>query len=516
MGPLRDKAATIIEFSGVEIASFIRGDRRDATWPGPLAIAAIVALFTAAWVVYGVISHAGMVLHEDVTEAYVWGQEFRLGYNQHPPFWAWLAGLWFLIFPNREWAFLLLAVLNAAVGLLGAWHLNGRFTFGPARQAAWLLLLCTPFYTFDCFKYNANAIFLSVWPWALFFLMRALDSGRVRDGVLLGIMIGAAMLSKYYAVILVLTCLAGSAVHANARTYWRSASPWTSIALAVVLMLPHLVWLVINDAPPVHYALGTIGLSWPKRVLQGMMILLASAGVQLAIPVLIWLSRRRRPVAAPRHDIRLLAVLVILPSVLTVGFGLVFGLRLNAAMLVGTFPLAPLLVMSLMPGADPRRLVRWAARAVVAGTLVSLLSAPVTIRLLQRPTDPSWQLPLREAAETASALWHNATGRRLVTVGGTKYFSNAAAFYSEDRPSGFLELDSTLAPWVTAETLRAGGLLALCLREDGPWDDLWCRANAARLATPRTTVTQVTLTHRAFGHARGTATLDIYITPPEP
>ncbi len=494
----------------------LRDDSRDATWPGPLAIAAIFALFTAAWLVYGVFSHTGMVLHDDVTEAYVWGQEFQLGYNQHPPFWAWVAGLWFLVFPNREWAFLLLAVLNSAVGLLGAWYLIGRFASGHARQAAWLLLLCTPFYTFSCFKYNANSVFLSIWPWTLFFFMRALESRRVRDGVWFGIMIGAAIMSKYFAGILVLTCLAGSMLHPNARPYWRSASPWTSIAVAVVLVLPHLIWLVINHAPPVQYALATIAPSLSERIGRSMMVLLAVIGLQIAIPILIWLTRRRGAVAATARDIRLLTALAVLPTTLTIGFGLLFGFRLSAEMLIGTFPLTPVLATSLMPGTDPRRLVRWTSRAVAAGMLVILMSLPVTIRLLQRPTDPSWDLPLREAAETGSALWHQATGRRLVTVGGTKYFSNAAAFYSDDRPAGFLELDPALAPWVTAERLRTGGLLAMCLREDGPWDDKWCRGNAARLATPRTTVTRVTLTHRVRGEARGTATLDIYITPPGP
>lgn len=500
----------------VEVGWLVRRASREATAFGPLAIAAILLLFTAAWLGYGVVSHTGMALHDDVTEAYVWGQEFQLGYNQHPPFWAWIAGLWFLVLPNREWAFLLLAVLNSAVGLLGAWHLLGRFASGRTRQAAWLLLLCTPLYTFDCFKYNANAIFLSVWPWTLFFLVRALESRRIRDGVWLGLMIGVALLSKYYAVILVLTCLAASMAHAGARSYWRSGSPWTSIAVAAMLVLPHGIWLVLNHAPPVQYALATTGLSLSRRVVQGVMVLLAASGLQLAIPLLIWLTRRRRSAAAPPRDLRLVAVLVIMPPILTVGFGLVLGVRLSAEMLVGTFPLAPLLAMWLFPRTDPRRLAWWTKRAVAAGTLVSLASAPLTVRLLHRPTDPSWNFPLREAAETASALWHAATGRRIATVGGTKYFSNAAAFYSDDRPAGFLWLEAAMAPWVTPEALRAGGLLAICLREDGPWDDVWCRRNAARLATPRTTVTRVTLTHRVFGRARGTATLDIYITPPEP
>lgn len=508
LGGGTDMAAPLVAISGQDAAT-----GADIS-PGPLAIAAIAVLFTAAWLTYGVTSHTGMVLNDDVTEAYVWGREFQLGYHQHPPFWAWIAGLWFQVFPTEDWAFVLLAVLNSVVGLLGAWHLIGRFASGATRQAAWLLLLCTPFYTFNCFKYNANSIFLSIWPWTLFLLIRALESRRTRDSFLFGALIGAAMLSKYYAVILVLTCFAASLLHANARLYWRSASPWTSMAVGVVLVLPHLWWLVVNHAPPLRYALSTTGMSLPGRVVLDGKVLFATAAVQLVIPLLIWLTRRPGLAVMTRPDTRLLAALVVLPSVLTICFGLFFGVQLSAAMLIGTFPLAPLLVMSLISGADPRRLVQWTSRAVGVGTVVSLLSAPVTVRLLYRPTDASWQMPLREAAEAAEDLWHHATGRKLVTVGGSKYFSNAAAFYAEDHPSGFLELDPDLAPWVTPQSLRDGGLLALCLHENGRLDDPRCRDRAAQLSTPNTIVTQITLTHRVLDRVRGVATLDVYIIPP--
>jgi hypothetical protein len=48
---------------------------------------------------YGAISAAPAAIHNDMAEAYDWGREFQLGYFQHPPFWAWIAGLWFEVFP---------------------------------------------------------------------------------------------------------------------------------------------------------------------------------------------------------------------------------------------------------------------------------------------------------------------------------------------------------------------------------------------------------------------------------
>ncbi len=98
--------------------------------PSLLFSVALFAVFVTVWTLYAVISAAPAAIHNDMAEAYVWGREFQLGYFQHPPFWAWVAGLWFEVFPRADWAFALLAMLNAGLGLYGSWMLIGDFAGG--------------------------------------------------------------------------------------------------------------------------------------------------------------------------------------------------------------------------------------------------------------------------------------------------------------------------------------------------------------------------------------------------
>jgi hypothetical protein len=125
------------------------------------------ASFVALWTLYFTIANAPTPINHDLSEAYAWGRQFELGYYQHPPFWAWICGVWFRIFPRTLWAFSLLSSLNAGLGLWGAGKLIGDFAQGAKRSAAWMLLLLTPCYTFLSYKYNANLIFLPIWPWAM-------------------------------------------------------------------------------------------------------------------------------------------------------------------------------------------------------------------------------------------------------------------------------------------------------------------------------------------------------------
>src|ERR1700733_10259126 len=81
--------------------------------PRWLWLVLVIAAFMAAWTAVASITDAGAALHHDTVEAYVWGQSFQLGYFKHPPFWAWVAGLWFSVFPRANWAAYLLCVTKA-------------------------------------------------------------------------------------------------------------------------------------------------------------------------------------------------------------------------------------------------------------------------------------------------------------------------------------------------------------------------------------------------------------------
>src|SRR5690348_604362 len=196
--------------------------------PGLLTVLTFLGAFVAIWALFFTITEAPVAIKHDMSEAYAWGQEFQLGYNQHPPFWAWLCALWFEVFPNTQWAFGLLSALNAGIGLLGAWHLIGDFTRGPKRAAAWALLILTPLYTAYAYKYNANIIFISIWPWTAHYFLRSVQTRRVGDAAAFGICVAFALLSKYYALILVATCFLALLQHPARWRYLRSGSPYLS------------------------------------------------------------------------------------------------------------------------------------------------------------------------------------------------------------------------------------------------------------------------------------------------
>ncbi len=503
----------------------VAGAEGAATLPGRepslLVSVALFAVFVTVWTLYAVISGAPAAIHNDMAEAYVWGREFQLGYFQHPPFWAWVAGLWFEVFPRTDWAFALLATLNAGLGLYGSWMLIGDFADGYRRMAATVLLLLTPFYTFLAFKYNANSIFLSLWPWTMHFFVRSIDSRRLSDPILFGLFMGVALLSKYFALILGATCFVAAIVHPARRAYFTSAAPYVSAAIAGLLFAPHVWWLLRSEAAtPVQYFMSKTGLGTKTALAACAELLAGVVGFHAIVITLIavikgapprpWAVALKARWSEPRF--RVLTVLAVLPVVLTLLAGLLFSLRPSTNMVIGIFSLMPLLLMELADNKGDERLYRVSRVLVVVVTLVVLaLSPAIAMTKIWLGDDNNYFEPRKELTREATRIWLNATASPLEYVAGSQRYENAIAFYSPDRPHVFIHFDVHQAPWVTAEDLDRAGLLIVCAR-----DDKRCRKSAAKIAPPEASRSELTLAHSFWGYTAKPKRFTVTVVPPRP
>ena len=476
-------------------------------------ILALLAGFVLVWTLYFAITEAPVAIKHDMAEAYAWGRQFQLGYNQHPPFWAWICGIWFRVFPRTLWAFALLSSLNAGIGLWGAWAAIGDFATGRTRMAAWVLLLLTPLYTFYAYKYNANIIFLSLWPWTLHWFMRSVQTRRTGAALAFGLWVGLAMLSKYYALILIGTCFLAALQHPRRRAYFTSRAPWISAATAAVLLAPHVWWLVANRAPPLRYLDTTTGWAWPWVRDHAANAFFSVVGMNLAPMLLVGAVAWRFPRSREQGDgttTRILATLTLTPLLVTIVSGLILRNTITSEMMIGTFPLLPLLAIRLAGGVDTARLWRTGSRLALVVMFGALAVAPgfAFWRSWYSPARMK-QSPFQEVAVVATRMWHQRTGLPLDYVGGTYWYDNETAFYSPDRPHSFAQFKYSENLWVTPGKLARHGLLSICVAGDKA-----CLDATARFVTPQTTRADITLAHRFWGHTARPVSFVLTFIPP--
>jgi len=481
----------------------------------------LLALIGAVALVYAAVSALSTgtgAIHEDMAEAYVWGSHFELGYYKHPPLWAWMAGGWFEVFPRTAWSFALLCAANVVAGLWGAWMLIGRFAHGDRRLAALVLLLVTPFYGFQAYVFNANAIFISLWPWTAYAFVRAMDERRVAPSLIFGAMAAACMLSKYYALVLLLALAPAAIAHPKAKAYFTSLSPWISVAAGALLVAPHAWWLAQSGFLPFHYFGDESGHDAGFSVATAAKLFAGDIALLGGAIAMVLIAARRRLAATPARlktrladpRFRVMAILAILPFLLTLVFGLVFRLKLSTNWTIAVFPLAPLLLIDVFDPPDDRRLALWAASLGVLLAAAALVAAPFAPAL---STASKAVQPRREAVAAAVAFWRAQTPAPLLVVGGDETYGDAAGFYAPGRPAVFIRFDPAISPWVDVANLPRIGLLALC-----PANDARCLAGAWRYRTPQTRWTRLVLPSHEKARAATAAGYAFIVaaTPPGP
>jgi 4-amino-4-deoxy-L-arabinose transferase-like glycosyltransferase len=274
-----------------------RSDAAPARWRQPFlawldgiekgwGVPALIVGFAATWMLFLTIAYLSADLHPDVLETWSVGRIFAWGNAKHPPLMGWVAHAWTLVFPLTDWSFQLLAMTNAAVALWAVDLIARRFVRGDKRAVVLLLLMLLPAYQFHAQRFNANSVFLAVWPLATYCILRSFETRNSKWAAATGALAAIAMLGKYYSVFLVGGFAFAAVCHPRRRIYFRSPAPWVSIVVCVVVLAPHLYWLATTGAAPFEYAIQAHGgrKFWPS-VREACMFLLEIAAI-VAIPAM--------------------------------------------------------------------------------------------------------------------------------------------------------------------------------------------------------------------------------------
>ncbi len=207
----------------------------------------IVLLTLVCWVLATVAVSTGQ--WGDHLEQFVWAHGVQWGYHKHPPLPTWLLAATISAFgPSIYWADAL-----ALVCLMGA----ALFTYGVARElfgrevAALALLLLSLMHAYSgrASLFNHNSVMLLTVSGAAWCVLGALKpDGSWSMWLLAAVAAALAILSKYQAVvplagIVLAAALTGELAPPRARRGLAAA-----VAVALVLLAPHLIWLYGHGA----------------------------------------------------------------------------------------------------------------------------------------------------------------------------------------------------------------------------------------------------------------------------
>src|SRR5262249_39099831 len=214
----------------------------------------LAAVHAVLWTLILVNLKAAQDVHMDVAEAFAWGQQFQFGYGKHPPLSGWIAGLWFKLFPVRDWPTYALAMTVLACGMVISWFTALRVVDRRRAFFVVVMLACVPIFNFKGFKYNPDLLQLVTLPLVVLAYLNAFEKRDWKSGVWLGLAGALALMTKYWVVTMIGAIGLAALIHPERLRFLGSSAPWGAIATLAVAMTPHLVWLEQVDFVAFTYA----------------------------------------------------------------------------------------------------------------------------------------------------------------------------------------------------------------------------------------------------------------------
>lgn len=445
-------------------------------------LAGFALLFATCWATFHHLTKPDLDSYGDMAENFAWGQEWELGYYKHPPLFAWTSAAWFEVFPRDEWLYYALSYTNVAFALLSIFLLARTVLASRDALTATVLVGLLPTFTFLAGKYNANSALLLWWPLTTLFYVYSLGNRHWAFSLLLGACAALAVLTKYYSLVLLAALFLASL--SSLRAYYRSARPYLAATAFVLVLCPHLLWLMHTDFLVLDYLQAQQGERWGEVLYRAFVHFpLAQAAYQL-MPALVlgWLLKPswadiKRNAAEIAHRHPWLWWINIGVPVLAIVAALATKTALSSVWAIPHgFAFTILLLRLFRSAGNQARRDRFGPRIdgmVLAFALFFVAAAPLLGRLHAERLEPEEAVPFRAIDAWIAAEWAGYTDAPLRYVGGDDIANGLVFFSQADRSAVYFPLAHS--PWVDAEDLRRHGFVIVCRAGD---ED--CSTNAER------------------------------------
>ncbi len=438
------------------------------------AFAGFLVVHGLVWTVLPSLLYFNLPL--DVIEAMTYGREWQLGYDKLPPLPWWLAEAVHRVSGTDDALYALCQVL-VIIAFVAVWKTARPLVGATGALAAILIIDGMHYFTASATKLNHNVVELPLWALAGFAFYAGLRHGRLRHWALLGVALGLALWAKYFVVILAAPLALFVLLDPDARRRLAGPGPWLAAAVALVVMAPHLIWLVQNDFLPFAYAEARAAppqgwldhLTNPLEFLEGQAFFLIPS-LLIAAP-LLWPADKPVPHAhADAFDRRIVTLLAFGPALTLVAFSLITGRGTNA---MWGFPLwlfLGLWIVLFAPALLDRMRLTWVS---VLWALVFAISAAVFVA--DYSVLPHFDHRYRAAFFPGDLLsaaitqrFEQATGHDPAYIIGSMWDGGNVAHYSKERPQPRVLIDGLprRAPWIDLADLRRRGAVLVWTDSD--------------------------------------------------
>ena len=200
----------------------------------------------------------------DTIEALAWGSNLDWGFDKHPPASAFFVEFFYQIFGSQDWVYYFLSQIFVTIAFFVVFKFAEELLNNKLLSLISVFLLeGIYFYNFTTPEFNVNVAQLPFWALTVYYSWRIFSKEKIdlKDNILLGIFAAIGFLSKYLFVYLLVTIdfLFFYIIFIKKEKKYDHRY-LISFTVFLILLAPHLIWLIDNDYITIAYGLGRAGL----------------------------------------------------------------------------------------------------------------------------------------------------------------------------------------------------------------------------------------------------------------
>ncbi|MEY3138991.1 MAG: hypothetical protein RLZZ411_177 [Pseudomonadota bacterium] len=390
------------------------------------------------WTIVPYFSNKNLPL--DVIEALAWGQNFDLGYNKHPPLSAWIPGLLFKIFGNKDWIYYLLSQVFIVISFIFLWKLSSFFL---KKNYQILLSVLTiegiAFFTFETPQFNVNICQIPLWIGTVYFFFKSIRKNKITDWIFLGVFSALGFLTKYifaYLLIslffyLVFIFLIKKKINFNSLY---------ALLTFFLITLPHFQWLIQNDFTTIYYAVKRGGLNEfniYNHLLNPIKFLASQIAISLPFLLLGYFLIKKIKIKLPFNNEKFIFLIFsfILPFFLILITSIMSGSRIRAMWMIPFYSLIGVFFIFLYQ--DQINLKKLKKFYIIL--IIFLVISPTLYSLRSIYKDSRTGYEGKKIALQIEKEWKTISKEKISNVGFSEWYAGNLSYQLSNRPKVFLE-----------------------------------------------------------------------------
>jgi len=390
------------------------------------------------WTIIPYFSNKNLPL--DVIEALAWGQDFDLGYNKHPPLSAWIPGLLFKIFGNKDWIYYLLSQVFILISFIFLWKLSSFFLNKKSHILLSILAIeGIAFYTFDTPQFNVNICQIPLWIGTVYFFFKSIKDNKITDWIFLGVFAALGFLTKYIFVYLLIS-LFFYLIFILTKKKRINFKFLYALLIFFLITTPHFKWLIQNDFTTLYYALKRGGLNEfniYNHLLNPIKFLINQITILLPFLLLIYFLIKKIKIRLPLNNEKFIFLLFsfLLPFLLILITSIITGSRIRTMWMIPFYSLIGIFFIFLYQDQINFKKIK----NFIILLIIFLIVSPILYSLRSIYSDSRTSYEGRKIASQIEREWKTISKDKISNVGFSEWYAGNLSYQLSNRPKVFLE-----------------------------------------------------------------------------